>query len=1232
MLTVRIIRPPHVEVIDLTGDSDGEPPTKKHKGEGQATGINTASHKSTSSASPASRIANKSIHSAIRPGDSSCLPSSASTRPGSSSRATNNVDSKLPHSPSLKGSANGRTNLEELLSSTEIQTSRDGRTSVDKLLAEAQADEDDLIPNRNPTAPAISFGNAPTTVPPRPGGLVDTSKPMLVHASSRVEHDKLSEPVNGLPNISSLRRGNAQRSPSLYQSLTSHLNTPYAVKPVSARSGANPLDLTSWLLPNPHTSISNTKPKGRLLSANNLSSSKSSPSAYPEQNPPSPAGLSGSSLPFPNLQQPSPKTFGPLTTSRAITAKLADSSTYGRSSNQPGHNIQAQQNLRNTTQPAILRQQKTNIGHLSPSMKVQKKPPLGRFEISSFSPVLPPSDSSDAQRGNLMSNTRTISTSQSRSSKPAEDVFNPSPMARVTASTSAINSSINANQFESPLGRKEKLVLKAFYLRSLPVNSKIRQGSRNSSSDQTNQMSGPLLSRSLQQRGRPPGPRNASYSSMPLAASSTETPTFDASRMPLPVIEDGKRPRAAFTPADYILIIYFEEIKRYPPYIIDEKLGRDYWRAKGLSRPPASSPCHIRYGTHLRDAESPDRMKLNLRISMPALQQILTLDWDIPRTRQALDVFMTTGQLPAALQLPHLGSFVDHGRNTDNKSPPKRRHRASPLSGLETSDPPRTKVRRPARAEQISNSLDQDLAAAGSSLLESRGRRNVPAVQYGIPKPEAIDDDQPIIYEVRKSALFFMKEKAPQDVIQLPYLSEHERDSLDNALRCLDWGKTLRSTEAFDFAGENIHVKFQDEEIQAILTVAMRMFQLRARDVPEASSPALRLSNLLSGLRSRSNQIITLASEARNSLRHRTKQSIMSFLHDVLNDQYHVSPSKLTIQPQRAKVVYPVLKREMGFSQRPTRDKVYHSFGPVRSFNEMSGDVDYIAFSPNGYHFAASGCCLTDAHNMQYNDPINLIAGDLRTNTVNELSDHWRRRKPAETGVNSTDLMLRIQDPRLFYTVPMVQFSKDGSHLYSIGYDGRLNAYDVTNSYARTTREIGEGIEVSLLAVSNHHRLVATGSRVFDNSISVFSHSNDGIQKLFGTYCTKARDRPEYKIYPSSLKWGNSFNEHILAGGFSSNKGEETGERDTNGELCLWDVRTGDRLSVYGHSGSVLDLSWSKTGREFVAAMVPQGTKATVNRWAKSVIRIYGDAGMHWSARGIEFECQARDINDVVFW
>lgn len=498
-----------------------------------------------------------------------------------------------------------------------------------------------------------------------------------------------------------------------------------------------------------------------------------------------------------------------------------------------------------------------------------------------------------------------------------------------------------------------------------------------------------------------------------------------------------------------------------------------------------------------------------------------------------------------------------------------------------------------------------------------------------------------------------MKRKRRSIDVQRPYLDLSERQYLARTTTFGFWD----TNEMIDWDGKILHVDFLDEEVraleQSICTVR------RAEGRPGTS---LRQWAVQAMKNASEEQISKISRDVqdRDVFLNRTKSSIDCFLRDLSNSSSNDIPSvqRLDLKPQvRPSSYVSVLRnREIGdrclsglefrhSTSANLRSLVYDTLGPHLSMIGASGDVTNVAWSPNGEIFAAGCAALTDEHSMQYNHRNNLLLGDITTKTIRELPEHAEARKKTSSGANATREMHVSQDSLLFSSISAVQFSPDGSAMFSAGYDKVARVWDVrkdrgsTNSIndAGCVLEFQHRASIDLLAV-NASRLFATGSQRNTSSIKVLKYDLDATKphalKVLSLSSPRAQQRPDCDIIPSCMRWGYNFyqQQKYLLCGFTS-RAKDYGD----GEICIWDVEAGQTTAIARGSRNVFDAAWSPSifGR-FAVASTPASNKE-VNRGTNSVIRIFDSRLMRSTSlvvdtmRTIEMECPALDVNDVVF-
>ncbi|GAB7327257.1 hypothetical protein MBLNU13_g11148t2 [Cladosporium sp. NU13] len=301
------------------------------------------------------------------------------------------------------------------------------------------------------------------------------------------------------------------------------------------------------------------------------------------------------------------------------------------------------------------------------------------------------------------------------------------------------------------------------------------------------------------------------------------------------------------------------------------------------------------------------------------------------------------------------------------------------------------------------------------------------------------------------------------------------------------------------------------------------------------------------------------------------------------------------------------------------------TIGPRRYFHGASRDVTCVAWAADGNKFAAGAIAIDDERSMQYNRPNNLLLGDLKRNSLQELPEHHVARPIVSDSrnVNSLQAMQETQDARLFKTVAAVGFSEDSRALYSAGADGVVRMY--VASSGQCISSLKQEAELALLA-SNSRGLLATGShRSDDSSISVIRPHSDELECLHQFGPTRADVESPLPIFLTALKWGAGVHSHLLLAGFASDSYED--DRLAAGEVFLWDS-TADQKIELPAARNVFDVAWNPIPSSN-ASLFAVASARTGKPWRSTIQCFAPDQGR--ASRVLQWDCPAFDINDLVY-
>ena len=318
------------------------------------------------------------------------------------------------------------------------------------------------------------------------------------------------------------------------------------------------------------------------------------------------------------------------------------------------------------------------------------------------------------------------------------------------------------------------------------------------------------------------------------------------------------------------------------------------------------------------------------------------------------------------------------------------------------------------------------------------------------------------------------------------------------------------------------------------------------------------------------------------------------------------------------------------------RLRVAERIEPWRRWKGASSDIVTVAWAPNSSVYAVGAAAHTNAEDLQYNRPCNLLFGELSSNKLWELPDHRNQRPKPETfaqGPNSIQETYNACDPIIYQTVNSIAFSSDGTRMYTASRDETVKIWDTSESHHTCIETLEHGAVVSGVDVCRSHQGVfATASQRIENSVHVYYMSENGAvnPNPIQFSASRAEAKRGLRILPECIRWGNTSHTcHYLLAGFTQwdNLGRDDCARE--GQLCLWDVNARESMKIMPSSQSVSAAVWHPFLPFFATGGAPGGGMLAKRHSTKTVVRTWD-----WRLRtrfAMEYESPARDIQDITF-
>ena len=505
-----------------------------------------------------------------------------------------------------------------------------------------------------------------------------------------------------------------------------------------------------------------------------------------------------------------------------------------------------------------------------------------------------------------------------------------------------------------------------------------------------------------------------------------------------------------------------------------------------------------------------------------------------------------------------------------------------------------------------------------------------------------------------------------------PYLSSSDRGDIRNGFVLAERYHILSRSERASLRQLIFHVDFSLDELQFLCEIVQRFSEGNISLNNDVRNQIISLmggrENMIPRVLSTVQQVVNLPGQevGRILLRKRSTEGIKAFLGDAVAGKIADAPqlvrvessalqNKTSAQPPISSLLR---QREINGMQPVRARRGQQSFkvevasyledtlSPKSEWTDCCGDISTLSWSGEGT-FVCGATAHSDYHNMQYNKPGNLAVGSCSLDTLRAVADH-RIIRPlidsSDNTENALEAMRQTQDPWLYTSVVSSSYCDINEFTFTASFDHTVKVWHVAKDGSSIDLRgswLHDGT-VNFVVTSTYHERVATASDVSSNAIRVYDFDENDINRTpHDTYCgekaleqaQELRRRDNWAYFPATIQWGKApgVADFLLVGysprSMTGHDMDIPEEKRNTGELCLWDVTTGNRIIVSSpRTQNVFEVMWHPTQPLFVAATSPCGN---FERETRTQIRLFvqNESGTFQHIKALD--CPAFDVNEL---